>query len=155
MVQRIAALLAQMPIVDPATGRLTPPALNVFSSIIQVIQGSGGLVEQASSGQATAPAAGMIATLDFETDHAEQSVIQALFQDQQISIPPFPVSRPEGTGTYFQLDNGIRISGGVGDPNGVVYGSNGDVWLRQDGGTLSTLYVKESGMNSQTGWQPK
>lgn len=39
-----------------------------------------------------------------------------------------------------------------GSPEGVVYGSVGDECLRIDGGAGSTLYVKESGAVTNTGW---
>lgn len=43
---------------------------------------------------------------------------------------------------------------GTGDPEGVVTAPVATLWLRTDGGTSTTLYVKESGTGS-TGWIPK
>jgi hypothetical protein len=50
---------------------------------------------------------------------------------------------------------GARISSGNGDPNGVITGSVGDLWLRLDGGAGTTLYVKESGAATTAGWVGK
>jgi hypothetical protein len=49
----------------------------------------------------------------------------------------------------------LRIKHGTGAPNTVVMGSVGDMWLRTDGGAGTTLYVKESGTNTNTGWVAK
>lgn len=53
------------------------------------------------------------------------------------------------------LETGAKISGGNGDPNTVIVGSPGDLWLRQNGGANTTLYVKESGVATNTGWVAK
>lgn len=44
---------------------------------------------------------------------------------------------------------------GDGDPNGAVEASPPCLWLRRDGGAGTTLYVKESGVNTDTGWVAK
>jgi hypothetical protein len=51
--------------------------------------------------------------------------------------------------------NGTRVRNGTGDPNGAVVGSVGDMFLRTDGGASSTLYIKESGAATNTGWVGK
>lgn len=48
-----------------------------------------------------------------------------------------------------------RVMKGIGDPSSVIYGSVGDLFLRTDGGTGTTLYVKESGSNTTSGWVAK
>jgi hypothetical protein len=53
------------------------------------------------------------------------------------------------------LGIGINISAGSGTPNGVVSGNPGDLYLSTAGGAGTTLYVKESGANTNTGWQGK
>jgi hypothetical protein len=50
---------------------------------------------------------------------------------------------------------GTLWSSGTGDPNGVVLGSPGDLYSRTDGGAGTTLYVKESGSATNTGWVGK
>lgn len=49
----------------------------------------------------------------------------------------------------------IKISSGTGSPEGAVVGSVGDIFLRTNGGANTTLYVKESGSASNTGWVGK
>ncbi|HEY6191111.1 MAG TPA: hypothetical protein VI215_02160 [Bacteroidota bacterium] len=47
------------------------------------------------------------------------------------------------------------IHSGTGSPEGVVSGNVGDLYLRTDGGAGSTMYVKESGNATNTGWAGK
>ena len=47
------------------------------------------------------------------------------------------------------------IYSGTGSPNGVVTANVGSLFLRQDGGSSTTLYVKESGTATNTGWVGK
>lgn len=44
---------------------------------------------------------------------------------------------------------------GSGSPNGVVTGSPPDIYLNTAGGAGTTLYVKESGSGTNTGWVGK
>lgn len=44
---------------------------------------------------------------------------------------------------------------GAGSPENNQIGSVGDLWLRTDGGSNTTLYVKESGDDTDTGWIAK
>lgn len=53
------------------------------------------------------------------------------------------------------LANGARIMDGYGTPEGVIFGSPADQWLRRDGGAGTCLYVKETGVNTNTGWVAK
>jgi len=53
------------------------------------------------------------------------------------------------------LGNGVTISQGSGSPNGMVTGSPGDLYLNKSGGASNTLFVKESGLNTNTGWVAK
>lgn len=52
------------------------------------------------------------------------------------------------------IGEGVEIRAGQGDPENVVPGNVGSLFLRTDGGVGSTLYVKESGA-STTGWAAK
>lgn len=47
------------------------------------------------------------------------------------------------------------IRRGTGSPEGVVTANPGSLFLRTDGGAGTTLYVKESGLNTNTGWVAK
>ena len=55
--------------------------------------------------------------------------------------------------TFFHIGGpaGPQIAGGSGDPNNIVSGSPGDLYLDQDG----FLWVKESGVGTATGWVQK
>jgi hypothetical protein len=53
------------------------------------------------------------------------------------------------------LNTGALWSSGNGDPNGVVIGSPGDLFSRQDGGAGTSFYVKESGVATNLGWVGK
>lgn len=44
---------------------------------------------------------------------------------------------------------------GTGSPEGVVAAPVGTAYLRLDGGTGTTLYVKETGTDTSTGWVAK
>jgi hypothetical protein len=61
------------------------------------------------------------------------------------------VSVPAGT---FKV-NGATIQAGTGSPNGVVTGNPGDMYLDKNGGAGTTLYIKESGSATNTGWVAK
>jgi hypothetical protein len=47
------------------------------------------------------------------------------------------------------------IHSGTGSPEGTVTGNVGDLYLRTDGGAGTTMYVKESGAATNTGWVGK
>jgi hypothetical protein len=56
----------------------------------------------------------------------------------------------------FRPGNGVPIwTSGVGDPNGSVTAEVGSMYTRVDGGAGTTLYVKESGTATNTGWVAK
>lgn len=48
-----------------------------------------------------------------------------------------------------------RIMFGAGTPEGVKIASRGSLYLRTDGGTATSIYVKESGNETNTGWVAK
>lgn len=49
----------------------------------------------------------------------------------------------------------VHIYSGRNTPSGVVKARVGDLFLRTNGGTSTTLYVKESGDDTLTGWVAK
>ena len=53
-------------------------------------------------------------------------------------------------GSVFDL-----ILSGAGTPEGAVVGNIGQLFVRTDGGANTTLYVKESGLSTNTGWVAK
>lgn len=60
----------------------------------------------------------------------------------------------ESAGARYLQSTGedFRISAGTGSPEGVVTGSPGDLYVNVSGGAGTTLYVKESGAATNTGW---
>lgn len=52
---------------------------------------------------------------------------------------------------YLQFPTGNRIFAGVGTPENVVTAPVGSLYMRSDGGALTSLYVKETGTGN-TGW---
>jgi hypothetical protein len=58
-------------------------------------------------------------------------------------------------GKDLTINGGAKVLSGTGTPEGVVFGSVGDIFLRTNGGASTTLYVKESGGGTQTGWVAK
>lgn len=61
-------------------------------------------------------------------------------------------------GTVYQVTPGSTLpaawTAGVGTPNGAVVGSPGDLYSNTSGGAGITLWVKESGAATNTGWIP-
>lgn len=62
----------------------------------------------------------------------------------------------------FKAVNGIypsstvaQIRSGTGTPESNVTGQIGDIWMRTNGGASTTLYIKESGAGTNTGWVAK
>ncbi len=55
----------------------------------------------------------------------------------------------------LQIGGAASIYTGAGTPNGSQVGSPGDMYLNTSGGAATTLYVKESGANTNTGWVGK
>ena len=55
-----------------------------------------------------------------------------------------------------KLDKFLKLLNfGHGSPEGVVTASPPALYLDEDGGALLTLWVKESGINTNTGWIAK
>lgn len=76
--------------------------------------------------------------LGIGTVKSEDDLAQFIQQTVQGMLPPRP-----------------PITGGTGDPNGVVTGSPGNVYLNRSGGANTTIWIKESGVNTSTGWVAK
>lgn len=55
----------------------------------------------------------------------------------------------------FAFGNGPTMLTGTGSPQGTVAAPVGSLYLRSDGGAGTTLYVKQSGASSNTGWVGK
>ncbi len=48
-----------------------------------------------------------------------------------------------------------RIYNGYGSPEGSVVADQGSIYMRGDGGTTTSVYIKTSGGLSATGWTAK
>lgn len=70
-----------------------------------------------------------------------------------MKLPAPTVRDPLATLNFEFLAQLVRV--GVGDPNGSEVASPPALYLRQDGGAATTLYVKESGAGTNTGWVAK
>lgn len=55
----------------------------------------------------------------------------------------------------FLAEDGPLESAGTGSPEGVVAAPVGSVYRRTDGGSGTTLYVKEGGAGTNAGWVAK
>jgi hypothetical protein len=60
-----------------------------------------------------------------------------------------------GIKNYLDFKNEVLLITGSGTPQAVVTASVGAQFLRNDGGASTTLYIKESGTNTNTGWVGK
>jgi hypothetical protein len=63
--------------------------------------------------------------------------------------------RAMNTLANYQINGALALSAGVGSPNGAVTASPGSLYLNTSGGAGTTLYVKESGAGTNTGWVGK
>ncbi|WP_256758981.1 glycoside hydrolase family 55 protein [Cohnella sp. WQ 127256] len=87
--------------------------------------------------------------------------------DNALLIKAVPYnSTPSAARTVFQVgrlgelkpqvyQSGAGIYSGKGDPSGKVSASVGSIYMRTDGGSKKTLYVKESGGTGSSGWIAK
>jgi hypothetical protein len=60
-----------------------------------------------------------------------------------------------GSLTSFRLTPTVGIFQGAGSPEGAVAAGIGSLYLRTDGGLLTSLYVKEGGAATSSGWAAK
>ncbi len=86
--------------------------------------------------------------------------IDALVTSPLVGIGSLPedsivVGGATSTGGVTANSGAGRFITGLGDPNTKVTGNVGDIFQRIDGGTGSTLYIKESGNGTNTGWIAK
>jgi hypothetical protein len=62
------------------------------------------------------------------------------------------VALGDGSVTRIYLGMKVSIYIGAGSPNSAVVGKPGDIYLNTSGGAGTTIYIKESGTNTNTGW---
>lgn len=85
-----------------------------------------------------------------EIDVTSDSIPFLSYTGTTFSVGSTDVTKP----TKVNVFGNVSITGGLGDPEGVVVASAGSLFLRNNGGAGTTLYVKESGSGS-TGWVAK
>lgn len=97
----------------------------------------------------------------FDESNFQQTPIFALNQIEAATPLHGLGNLPEGC-VVSNGNIGVTTSSGIGrfvtgegDPNNQVTGNVGDIFQRLDGGVGSTLYIKETGHGTQTGWSAK
>ena len=97
-------------------------------------------------------------TASFGANTQIRGVVEATSGSQnQIINNSFAIDLTKATLLLFNVltTSGIRIEhAGTGTPESSIIAGVGSLWRRTDGGTSTTLYVKESG-TSNTGWVAK
>jgi len=139
---------------------LTPVWRSWFNQLYQYISVSGatgGFLGASTPLSTTAPLTGgglLSASLTLGIDQTAititESQVTGLTADLALKAP---LSSPALTGT--PTINAVSIRTGTGSPNGSVTGNPGDLYLNKSGGAGTTLYVKESGTATNTGWVGK
>lgn len=78
---------------------------------------------------------------------------------QPVYVDEAVIATVSGLGNVPAHDTGVigyvPIFQGTGTPEGAITASRGAIFLRTDGGTGTTFYVKETGDATNTGWVAK
>jgi len=145
--------MANAPWVDE-TGRLMPWAVILMTQVINGISGGGGIIDIATLG--AFPSASPPTSLPpISPSTTQRQSTPAIAPPPRL---PTPGDNGVGPRTSYQtgitvLLNGARVMDGYGSPSGQVVGAIGDIYLRRDGGTSTTLYVCEAA--GTAGWVAK
>jgi hypothetical protein len=104
---------------------------------------------------------GAYITLDTSQSHLTNQSSTALLVSNGALARPIARFQDNNTDVYVIEDGGAQVTWkslkllqGAGTPEGNVIANVGSMYLRTDGGSSSTLYIKESGTGS-TGWVGK
>ena len=155
--------------IDKRTGLMSREWYRFFVNIYDIAGGGGSSVSLADlqvsqiGGVSFDSVAEMMKTLqDLEVQPPvvpPTSTTYSVFTSSTSGLTP---ASGGGTVNYLRADatwasptGGVVMSSGVGSPNGVVVGSPGDMYLNTSGGAGTTLYIKESGAATNTGWVAK
>lgn len=157
----MTAPLSPIPGPQISTGEmLTPVWRSWFNQLYQYISVSGatgGFIGAATTLSTTAPVTGgglVSSGLTLGIDQTALSIRQTQVQNLAYTFSlKAPLASPPLTGT--PTINGVQIATGAGNPNGVVTGNPGDLYLNTGGGAGTTLYVKQSGVGTTAGWVGK
>lgn len=139
---------------------LTPVWRSWFNQLYQYISttgATGGFIGAATPLNTTAPLTGggiLSASLTLGIDQTAITITESQVTGLTADLTAkAPLASPPLTGTPTL--NGVALRTGTGSPNGAVTGSPGDLYLNKSGGAGTTLYVKESGTGTNTGWVGK
>ena len=139
---------------------LTPVWRSWFNQLYQYISttgATGGFIGAATPLNTTAPLTGggiLSASLTLGIDQTAITITESQVTGLTADLTAkAPLASPPLTGTPTL--NGVALRTGTGGPNGAVTGSPGDLYLNKSGGAGTTLYVKESGTGTNTGWVGK
>jgi hypothetical protein len=155
--------------IDKRTGLMSREWYRFFVNIYDIAGGGGSSVSLADlqvsqiGGVSFDSVAEMMKTLqDLEVQPPvvpSISVTYSVFTSSTSGLTP---ASGGGTVNYLRADatwasptGGVVMSSGVGSPNSVVVGSPGDMYSNTSGGAGTTLYIKESGAATNTGWVAK
>jgi hypothetical protein len=155
--------------IDKRTGLMSREWYRFFVNIYDIAGGGGSSVSLADlqvsqiGGVSFDSVAEMMKTLqDLEVQPPivpPTSITYSVFTSSTSGLTP---ASGGGTVNYLRADatwasptGGVVMSSGVGSPNGVVVGSPGDMYSNTSGGAGTTLYIKESGAATNTGWVAK
>ena len=150
------------------------PALLRSGTVVKVVLGDGSVngFLQVGRGSASAKALRFVrgndaeeATFGFHADTTDtNNLVFGVSNANRVSLSNAGnkqgVIVASDSGYYFSTTTssqgtiGAFVRSGTGDPEGVVTANVGSVWLRTDGSTSTTLYVKTSGTGN-TGWTAK
>lgn len=102
--------------------------------------------------------AGRVFSVEIPTSSTDPTLVEAIrvgSYSNQINTVAFPY-RTQFLGAIGLNNAGsLNIRSGTGSPEGVVQAVVGSIYLRDDGSTGTTLYVKETGGIGNTGWVAK
>lgn len=104
------------------------------------------------------PVSGPILAGDIPSTFATDAEVAAAITAHEALANPHPVylTAAEGNAAYQPLTAALgMIFSGAGNPNTVVTASPGSLYLNTTGGANVSLYVKESGVATNTGWVAK
>lgn len=160
----VAPPIANLPFVDK-NGFLTVPAFSFLQTLWAAIQGQGGIITQvlsilvdldATRGVAQIALAQLAELQDSLAGFSGASGFDPSADDRLSALENLTAILAKPTGYVDEINMGpIRFSWGSGSPASTVYGSPGDVYLNTAGGSATTLYVKESGSQTNSGWVGK
>jgi len=86
-------------------------------------------------------------------DEYDAKYFSSLLKNLEVYFRSCNTAGPTAASVVTVGSNRVNIYTGTGAPSVVAH--IGSIYLRDDGGTSTTLYVKESGNGASTGWIAK